>query len=139
MHLELISALSGILVCGGATEIRPINLPLCEETRENVSKFFTDVYVVKSQQYNSCHLTNTSTPVVSKASYSYNILGAQRNPSCPARLNCKYVHDWFNFLFAQMFRVTTSALETNLSNPVVFVARSERYVQTWRIPLELPQ
>ena len=131
MHLQLIFALSGILVCGGATEIRPINLPLCEETRENVSKFFTDVYVVKPQQYDSCYLTNTSTPVVNRASCQITvtvILSAQLQ-AC----------DWFNFLFAQMFRVTTSALETNLSNPVVFVARSERYVQTWRIPLELPQ
>ena len=79
MHLELISALSGILVCGGATEIRLINLPLCEETRENVSKFFTDVYVVKPQQYNSCYLTNTSTPVVSKASCQIAIIYSVHN------------------------------------------------------------
>ena len=44
-----------------------------------------------------------------------------------------------NFFSVQLFRVSTSAMNVNLSAPVVFTVRSERYVQTWRIPLELPQ
>lgn len=65
MYSRLIFALVGILVCGSATEIRPVNLPLCEQSRKKVSKLLTDVYVVKPQQYDSCYLSNTNTPVVS--------------------------------------------------------------------------
>ena len=44
----------------------PMNLTLCNETSENVSRLMTDVYLVQPQQHNYCgQLINTSTPVVS--------------------------------------------------------------------------
>ena len=48
--------------------VGPINLTLCEEINENVSRFMADVYVVQPQQHHSCpFLVNSSSPVVSNA------------------------------------------------------------------------
>ena len=100
-------------------QIRPINLTLCEEINESVSRFMTDVYVVQPQQNQSCPISvNTSSPVVS--------------------INASQIGGSFN-LQEQMFLVSTSAPMANPSTPVVVTARSGRSVQTWRIPLELPQ
>ena len=116
-------------VGGTAALLRPINLTLCEKTSENVSRFLTDLYLVQPQQYGSCELANTSTPVVSHHH--------------PSKYHAVYdfFYLWLNSLkyIIQLFRVNTSAIDTDLSTPVVFVARAERYVQTWRIPHELPQ
>ena len=66
LALSLVLVAAGT-VCGQQTVIRPINLTLCKETNENVSRFMTDVYVVQPQQHESCSLANSSTPVVSNA------------------------------------------------------------------------
>ena len=50
---------------GKQTLIQPINLTLCNESSQNVTRFMTDVFVVQPQQHESCSITNTSTPVVS--------------------------------------------------------------------------
>ena len=121
--LQLVLLLAA--VGGTAALLRPINLTLCEKTNENVSRFLTDLYLVQPQQHDSCELANTSTPVVS-----------HHHPS----IRLTYLTRVFKYVYIiQLFRVNTSAVDTDLSTPVVFVARAERYVQTWRIPHELPQ
>ena len=57
--------LLAVAVVSESTVMVPMNLTLCEETSENVSKLMTDVYLVQPQQHDSCGQINTSTPVVS--------------------------------------------------------------------------
>ena len=58
-----------VVVAGGvvseSTVMVPMNLTLCNETSENVSRLMTDVYLVQPQQHDYCGQINTSTPVVS--------------------------------------------------------------------------
>ena len=58
-----------VVVAGGvvseSTVMVPMNLTLCNETSENVSRLMTDVYLVQPQQHDYCEQINISTPVVS--------------------------------------------------------------------------
>ena len=57
--------LLAVAVISESTVMVPMNLTLCEETSENVSRLMTDVYLVQPQEHDSCGQINTSTPVVS--------------------------------------------------------------------------
>ena len=61
----LILLLAVTVVRASTTVMVPMNLTLCDETSENVSRLMSDVYVVQPQQHDYCGQINTSTPVVS--------------------------------------------------------------------------
>ena len=61
----LLLLLAVAVVSESTTVMVPMNLTLCDETSENVSKLMTDVYLVQPQEHDSCGQINTSTPVVS--------------------------------------------------------------------------
>ena len=61
----LLLLLAVAVVSESTTVMVPMNLSLCDETSENVSRFMTDVYVVQPQEHDYCGKINTSTPVVS--------------------------------------------------------------------------
>ena len=61
----LLLLLAVAVVSESTTVMVPMNLTLCDETSENVSRLMTDVYLVQPQEHDSCGQINTSTPVVS--------------------------------------------------------------------------
>ena len=128
--LAVIWALVGVV--STTSVMVPINLTLCEERTDNVSKFLTDVYVVQPEDDSSCELTNSSAPVVRQTVHgfivAYLCLQRQTLFVCLCLSVC-----------LQLFHVVSHAPQSDISAPVVFVARSERNVQTWQIPLKLPQ
>ena len=63
--LVLLVVVAGGGVVSESTVMVPMNLTLCNETSENVSRLMTDVYLVQPQQHDYCGQINTSTPVVS--------------------------------------------------------------------------
>ena len=64
MGVVLLVVVAVAVVCE-STVMVPMNLTLCNETSENVSRLMTDVYLVQPQQHDSCGQINISTPVVS--------------------------------------------------------------------------